>query len=105
MELHDDGYEGTAILVDAAREVAVNAVLRGFFQPITGRYQWYGRLSAPSGELDAWHDKRSTAVLTTSWGPARCEVYEPDPWGRLKVTGTGVPPFEVGHAHPALPED
>ena len=66
MHEHDeDDYRGPATLVADDREIPVEVVLRGHFQPIDGRFHWYGRLSAS------------------------------DPWGRYRITGTGKPPFAV----------
>lgn len=96
-EHHDDGYTGPALLVTADAEYAVHAVLRGFFQPVDGRYHWHGRLSGDLGNLAG---NRHDAVLVTPLGQARCRVNDPDLWSRFAVTGTGRPPFPMDLALP-----
>ena len=45
--MEDDGYEGLAVLVVEGRtEFTLRATLTGGFQPLDGRYRWYGRLEA-----------------------------------------------------------
>lgn len=72
-------------------DVTVDATLRGAFQPIDGRFHWYGRLtvSAALDELGAG----STVTVTTGHGSATGRLSDVDPWGRLRVTGVGTPPF------------
>ena len=40
-----EGYDGPARLLTEDRQVEVAVTLRGAFQPIDGRYHWYGRVS------------------------------------------------------------
>lgn len=90
-ELPDDEYVGPATLTLEAREVPVEVTLRGAFQPIDGRFHWYGRIAA----TEALADVRSGAAgtLTTPRGTAAAKLSDVDPWGRFRVTGTGRPPF------------
>jgi hypothetical protein len=91
----DDGYQGTATLVLDERELTVEVTVRGHFQPIDGRYHWYGRL-AEHPELAALvGGRKRTAVLRTPTGEATGEVSEPDPWRRYRITGVSTPPFAV----------
>lgn len=95
---HDDGFAGSGLLVTLDAEYAVTVTLRGYFQPVDGRYRWHGRLGAPlgaEGSLNALVGARHTAALVTEHGTSVCEVYEPDLWGRFKVAGVGRPPFQV----------
>src|SRR5262252_4023406 len=41
-----DGYEGTAVVEVGGSRFDVQVRWRGHFQPIDGRYHWYGRISA-----------------------------------------------------------
>jgi Domain of unknown function (DUF4873) len=91
----EDGYEGPAeVLLDGDRTVAVRAVLSGAFEPVEGRYQWYGRVSAPD-LTDLVGAGRLACVLRTPAGEAAGELAEPDTWGRYRVSGTSTPPFHV----------
>ncbi|TDP93870.1 DUF4873 domain-containing protein [Labedaea rhizosphaerae] len=91
----DDGYAGPATLVVGERELTVEVDLRGHFQPIDGRYRWYGRL-AGNDELTAIAGGRKTeATIRTPQGSADGELSDPDPWGRYRITGSSTPPFAV----------
>jgi hypothetical protein len=91
----DDGYDGRATLVIDERELAVDVRLRGHFQPIDGRYHWYGRLHANTELDELVGGRKRTAVLRTPEGEATGEVSDPDPWRRYRITGVSTPPFPV----------
>ncbi|MCI2417754.1 DUF4873 domain-containing protein [Saccharopolyspora sp. K220] len=93
---HDeDDYRGPATIRAADREIPVEVVLRGHFQPIDGRFHWYGRLAAQrSVDEFAAHCKKDV-VLRTPSGEAIGTLSDPDPWGRYRITGTGRPPFPI----------
>jgi cation diffusion facilitator CzcD-associated flavoprotein CzcO len=98
-----DGYTGPATLTIGESRFAVEVELRGHFQPIDGRYHWYGRIAAQEELRSALDSGRTTAVLATQEGSAPCELSDPDPWGRFRVTGVSAPPFATGiTAGPAL---
>ncbi|HEX3780910.1 MAG TPA: DUF4873 domain-containing protein [Pseudonocardiaceae bacterium] len=91
----EDGYRGPATLLVDERELAVEVDLRGHFQPIDGRYRWYGRVLANT-ELSALvGGKKRSAVLRTPDGEAAGELSDPDPWQRYRITGASTPPFRV----------
>ena len=95
---HEDGFDGPAALLLEGAELAVTAHLRGFFQPIDGRYHWYGRIEA-SEELSAMlGGAGATAMLRTEHGQAQGQLSDPDPWGRYRVDGVSTPPFAVRRA-------
>lgn len=96
---HDehDGYTGPATLTcdDAADALPVAVELRGHFQPIDGRYHWWGRLAA-SDAVDALAGGGKKHVrLHTPTGEADGVLSDPDPWGRYRITGTSTPPFDI----------
>ena len=96
--MHDDhdGYAGQATLVIADRELPVEVTLRGHFEPIDGRYHWYGRV-CENAELDRLiAGRKRTAVLRTPTGAATGELSDQDPWHRYRISGTSTPPFAVG---------
>lgn len=92
---HDDGYRGPATLVLDDREIAVTVELRGCFQPIDGRYHWYGRIAADAGLHTLVAGRRASAVLRTPQGEAAGQVCDPDLWDRHRILGTGTPPFRT----------
>jgi beta-galactosidase GanA len=87
-----EGYDGHAEVVTETGTVTVEVQVRGFFQPIDGRFHWHGRV-APSAPLDALVGNGGAVVLRTPHGEAPARLADRDPWGRLRVTGIGRPPF------------
>jgi hypothetical protein len=88
-QAHEPGeqYDGPARI--GTNDVQVR--LRGHFQPIDGRFHWWGRIgSDPALGADA---SGSTVTLETPHGAAEGRLSDVDPWGRLRITGTGRPPF------------
>jgi hypothetical protein len=92
-QLAEDGYQGPATLVIDERELAVDVDVRGHFQPIDGRYHWYGRLRANAEIDELVGGRKRTAVLRTPNGEATGELSDPDPWRRYRITGVSTPPF------------
>lgn len=90
-----DGYRGAALLRVGGDRFEVRVELRGFFQPIDGRYYWYGRIAADDILARAFDGQRAAGVLDTGLGASPCELSEPDLWGRYRVTGRSAPPFAV----------
>ena len=99
-----DGYTGPATLTAAGTELEVQVQLRGHFEPIDGRYHWYGRIGQHA-ELAALTSGKLQATLTTPAGSAPCEISDPDPWQRLRVTGISTPPFATSLAGALPPEE
>ncbi|MEJ2858997.1 MULTISPECIES: DUF4873 domain-containing protein [unclassified Saccharothrix] len=95
-EHDEDGYTGSAVLVFDQREVAVEVELRGYFQPIDGRYHWYGRVKANEQVTELVEGGARTALLRTPDGSATGKLTDPDPWSRYRVAGISTPPFTVG---------
>jgi len=92
----EEGYTGEAVLVFDEREVPVSVQLRGYFQPIDGRYHWYGRVAANEQVTELVEAGARAAVLRTPTGEAEGSLTDPDPWSRYRVAGISTPPFEVG---------
>ena len=86
-QLEGQQYDGPARI--GLTEVEVH--LRGQFQPIDGRFHWWGRIDTDARLHD--HTSGSTVVLATPHGSAEARLSDVDPWGRFRVTGTGRPPF------------
>ena len=101
-----DGYDGTAAVEVGGSRFDVRVRLRGHFQPIDGRYHWYGRIDAHDGLAELVGSGRATGVLTSPEGSAPCEISDPDPSGRYRVTGISTPPFAAQAATPGpLPDE
>lgn len=91
----EEQYDGPARLIVEGREIDVRVHLSGHFEPIAGRYQWAGRLQ-PDEELDAVARPHTAVGLRVADGPTTdATLREQDPWGGLRISGTGRPPFPV----------
>jgi len=91
----DDGYTGPATVQVEDRTFSVNVRLAGHFQPLDGRYHWYGRLDADDGLTRLVGRRHADTVLSTPYGHVAGRVHDPDLWHRYRVEGTGTPPFPV----------
>jgi cation diffusion facilitator CzcD-associated flavoprotein CzcO len=91
-----DGYQGTAVLEVGQSRFDVQVRLRGHFQPIDGRYHWYGRIDAHDGLDELLGSAKASGVLATPDGSAACELSEPDSSRRYRVAGISTPPFRTG---------
>lgn len=70
----------------------MHVTLRGHFEPLDGRFHWYGRVAADD-EVAARYPSGSTVVVTTPHGRAEGRLSDLDPWGRFRLSGTGRPPY------------
>jgi hypothetical protein len=94
-EPDEDGYRGPATLEANGRRVEVEVTLTGHFEPITGKYRWYGRVAASPEVAELLGDASKKVVLTTPHGSVETALSDVDPWGRPRVEGFGRAPFEV----------
>jgi hypothetical protein len=98
----EDGYDGPAELLDGDAVLPVEVTLRGHFDPISGKYSWYGRVAA-SPELAALVAAGARKLrLRTPHAEVDTALSDVDPWGRPRVEGFGAAPFEV---LTSIPED
>lgn len=91
----EDGYDGPATLVVESTELAVTVALSGHFEPIDGKYHWYGRIQRSEELTSLLGARKGKAVLRTPLGEAGGQLTDPDPWGRYRISGTTRPPFAV----------
>ena len=94
-ELDDDGYDGPAELLDGTASVPVEVQLRGHFDPISGKYSWYGRVAATPEVATLVENGARKVRLRTPHGEVDTALSDVDPWGRPRVEGFGPAPFEV----------
>jgi len=90
---HEEGYSGPVTVVVNDHEFAAQADLRGYFEPIDGRYHWYGRLNANPAIDAALVGQMSVAVRTPEGSAPATKLGDTDLWGRLRISGVGRPPF------------
>lgn len=96
----EDGYDGPAELLDGDHVVAVTVKLRGHFDPISGKYNWYGRVAATPQVAALVQTGKRKVRLRTPWAEVDTALSDVDPWGRPRVEGFGETPFEVVDAVP-----
>lgn len=94
-DLPDDGYDGPAELVAGDRAITVEVTLRGHFDPISGRYRWYGRVAASPQVAEFVAGVAGSVVLRTPHAAVETALSDIDPWGRPRVEGFGAAPFPV----------
>jgi Domain of unknown function (DUF4873) len=99
--LEKDGYQGPASVRVGAGAFEVEADLRGRFEPLDGRYHWYGRLGRNDALTAALAGGGAKGTLSTALGTADCELSDLDPWLRYRVSGISTPPFAHGSAREA----
>jgi hypothetical protein len=90
-----DGYEGPATLVAGNWQFTLMVRLGGHFDPLAGRYRWYGRLEASEELTRELGDRPRWVRLHTDEGEAEGEVADPDVWHRYRIEGTSMPPFWI----------
>ena len=90
----DTEFSGSAVLSAGGRTESVQVHLNGHFEPLDGRYHWYGRVV---GDVVGFKKPNgSPLVLTIGDGPETpAALAEEDPWGNYRITGVGTPPFTV----------
>lgn len=91
----EDGYRGPAVLVHEGGETPVAVTLAGHFDPISGRYNWYGRVTASPAVTELIASGVRTVALRTPHGEVSTNLSDVDPWGRPRVEGFGAPPFQI----------
>jgi hypothetical protein len=97
----EDGYDGPAELVDGERTVPVTVTLRGQFDPISGSYNWYGRVASSADVAALLEQGTRKVVLRTPHAEVPTGLSDVDPWGRPRVEGFGAAPFAVLDTLPA----
>lgn len=90
----EDGYDGPAEVLTDEGALPVDVTLRGVFQPIDGRYHWYGRI-ARDERLEPLGAAGASVVLSTPVGRAEGRLSDVDPWGRYRIAGVGRPPYRL----------
>ena len=84
-------YEGPAHVA----EVPVTVHLSGRVEPVDGRFHWGGRIE-PLDELAALvRAGRRDVSLRIGQRSAPARLAEVDPWGGVRITGVGNPPWDA----------
>ena len=87
-------YEGMAELVRGELRRTVQVFLNGHFEPLDGRYHWYGRVH--DDVRDFARPNREPLMLSVAGGAqTQAHLEECDPWGHARIAGVGAPPFTL----------
>jgi hypothetical protein len=88
--VHDEMYEGPAILTGAESYQQVRVRLSGHIEPVDGHYHWQGMIFDQIPDCLA----RARAVsLTVGERSAPARITEKTPQGTYSIAGVGAPPF------------
>jgi hypothetical protein len=89
-------FDGELTVIAGERTLPGRARLGGHVEPVDGRFHWMGRL-APDDAIAALVRTGTRAVQVQVAAGPRCEarLSEVDPWGGVRVSGVGVPPWVV----------
>ncbi|MDP9793312.1 hypothetical protein J2S43_001824 [Catenuloplanes nepalensis] len=92
----DEEYRGPAVVHADGTPYPVEVRMSARFEPVEGRVRWAGR-TAPHAELRARVGGGLSEGRLGIGGsaPVPVRLSEPDPWGGVRLTGTGTPPWWV----------
>jgi hypothetical protein len=86
----DHEYRGPAVLDGETVQVRLSAR----FEPLEGRFRWAGRTSPSAPLRDRVAAGLRSATLSLPAGhEISVRLSEPDPWGGVRLSGTGTPPW------------
>lgn len=97
MDPYEVAYDGKALLSLGDDAVTAFVVLTGHWEPLDGKYHWYGRVTGTVSVRAMKERAPRGAVEITVVGhePVPARLTEIDPHGNVRVEGTGMPPFEL----------
>jgi hypothetical protein len=92
--LPDEEYWGPATLRIDDRDVPVEIRASARFEPVEGRFRWAGR-TAPDADLceRVSGGLRDARITIPGSPPMVVRLSEPDPWGGVRLSGIGTPPW------------
>jgi hypothetical protein len=94
----DEEFRGEATIETGELSVTVAVRLSARFEPVEGRYRWAGR-AAPDEILAAQlRAGLREATVRIHGVRAAARLGEPDPWGGVRLTGSGRPPWHAARA-------
>lgn len=92
--LPDEEYRGPATLRVGDQDVAVEIRVSARFEPVEGRFRWAGRTNPVELLTERVAGGLRQATLSIPGAtPAPVKLSEPDPWGGIRLSGTGAPPW------------
>jgi len=92
---YDEQYRGEATVLHGAERITVAVRLSARFEPVEGRYRWAGRASPDEALTALLRAGVREATVRIAGVEAKAGLGEPDPWGGVRLTGTGLPPWRA----------
>jgi hypothetical protein len=93
----DEEYRGPATLRIGDADLAVEIRVSARFEPVEGRFRWAGRTNPDEVLRERVGGGLREALITIPGLPAaKVKLSEPDPWGGVRLSGTGTPPWFPG---------
>lgn len=91
----EEEYRGPATLrLDDDGEVAVEVRMSAHFEPIEGRFRWAGRTNPVDDLRERVSGGLRKAIIAIPGAPETAvKLSEPDPWGGVRISGAGTPPW------------
>ncbi|MBW6434712.1 DUF4873 domain-containing protein [Actinoplanes hulinensis] len=95
MSTGEEEYRGPATLrIDDQGTVAVEVRMSAHFEPVEGRFRWAGR----TGPDDLLRERvsgglRKATIIVPGSPETTVKLSDPDPWGGVRISGAGTPPW------------
>ena len=90
----DEDYRGPATLRIGDQELPVTVRLSARFEAVEGRFRWAGRTTPDDALRERVNGGLREALVTVPGrAPVRARLGEPDPWGGVRLSGAGAPPW------------
>lgn len=87
-------YRGAATLRVGDEDRDVTVRLSAYFEPVEGRYRWAGRTGPDPVLVDRVRAGAREAVVRVPGGTdTAARIGDPDPYGGVRLSGTGRPPW------------
>jgi hypothetical protein len=92
--MNDEEYRGPATLRLDDGPVPVEIRMSARFEPVEGRFRWAGR----TGPHELLRERvggglRKASIVVPGSPETAVRLSDPDPWGGVRISGTGTPPW------------
>ncbi|MEU4620943.1 DUF4873 domain-containing protein [Actinoplanes sp. NPDC023801] len=91
---NDEEYRGPATLCLDDGPVPVEIRMSAYFEPTEGRFRWAGRTGPHAALRERVGGGLRKATIVVPGSPeTTVKLSDPDPWGGIRISGTGTPPW------------